>query len=355
MTSSSISGSRVSITCLRKPINGDRVLVQPLASLDHVGEGEQPARLVVDGDADHLRVEHLAHPVTDEVVDGLRVELPRDRGLDAVDQRQLGVPLPGLLDEARIFEGGADAAGERDEQPLIRVAERVLAVDVLQRDDAGGTAAGQERHEEHRLRRLSGDRHRVAVELGRRRDIVVHEQRLTGLEHVLPETDQRHRLDLEALAALDHVRKPEESGRLVVRRDADGLRVVDLVDLVADDLVDRLLVELGGNGGLDAVDQGELGVPLPRLVDQPGVFQRHAETVGERRQESLIRPAEGMRPIEVLEGDHPGRAPAHHERGEQRRADRLAAQDPRVAVPLGQLGRAVSTISGSRVSITCLR
>ena len=151
----------------------DRVLVQPLASLDHVGEGEQPARLVVDGDADDLRVEHLADPVADEVVDRLRVELPGDRGLDAVDQRQLGVPLPGLLDEARVLERGADTAGERDEQPLVGVAERVLAVDVLQRDDPGRTAAGHERHEERRLRRLAGDRRRVAVELGRRRHALV--------------------------------------------------------------------------------------------------------------------------------------------------------------------------------------
>jgi hypothetical protein len=34
------------------------------------------------------------------------------------------------------------------------------------------------------------------------------------------------------------------------------------LDLVADDVVDRLLVELARDGGLDAADQGELGVPL---------------------------------------------------------------------------------------------
>ncbi len=208
-------------------------------------------------------------------------------------------------------------------------------IDVLQRDDARGTAAGVERHEEHRLRRLSGDRRRVAVVLGRRRDIVVHEQGLTGLEHVLPETDERHRLDDEALPPLDHEGEAEKSRRLVVGRDADCLRVVHLLDLVADHLVDRLRVELGGDRGLHAVDQGELCVPPPRLVDQPGVLQRHAETGGERRQESLIRAAEGMRAVQVLERDHTGCDPTDHERYEQRRARRFAAEDEGIAVALG--------------------
>ena len=176
--------------------------MQPLAALDHVGEEEHPARIVVDRDADHLRVEDLAHPVADEVIDRLRVELPGDRGLDAVDQRQLGVPLPGLLDEARVLERGADAAGERDEQPLVGVAERVLAVDVLQRDDA----EDGRRSRAARRAPTSAPLRRSPPGCRRTRPpprILVDQERLTGLEHVLPEPDQRHRLDLEALAALD--------------------------------------------------------------------------------------------------------------------------------------------------------
>ena len=85
-----------------------------------VGEGEHPARLVVDGDADHLRVEHVAHTVADELVDGQRVELPDDRGLEAAAQRQLGVPLPCLLDEARVLDADPDARCDRDEATVGR-------------------------------------------------------------------------------------------------------------------------------------------------------------------------------------------------------------------------------------------
>ena len=44
--------------------------------------------------------------------------------------------------------------------------------------------------------------------------------------------------------------------------DVDDLGVEDLLDLVADDVVDRLQFELSGDRLLDAVDQRELGVPL---------------------------------------------------------------------------------------------
>ena len=58
---------------------------------------------------------------------------------------------------------------------------------------------------------------------------------------------------------------------------------------VADQVVDRLRVELAGDRLLDAVDQRQLGVPLPRLVDQPRVLERDAEAAGERRRAGARR------------------------------------------------------------------
>ena len=66
-------------------------------------------------------------------------------------------------------------------------------------------------------------------------------------------------------------------------RDIDDLRVEDLLDLVADDVVDRLELELARERLLDAVDQRQLGVPLPRLVHQAGVLERDAQAARERR------------------------------------------------------------------------
>ena len=140
-------------------------------------------------------------------------------------------------------------------------------------------------------------------------------------------------------------------------RDVDDLRVEDLLDLVADDVVDRLQLELAGDRLLDAVDQRQLGVPLPRLVDEAGVLERHAEAARERGQAdrwsaSLNACVRSRFWSEIT----PVARPPDHERDEQRRADRLAAQHERIAVALGGLAACCRrSCSGSRVSITCLR
>ena len=58
--------------------------------------------------------------------------------------------------------------------------------------------------------------------------------------------------------------------------------VEDVPDPVADDVVDRLHLELAGERVLDAVDQRQLRVPLPRLVHEPRVLERHAQAAGQR-------------------------------------------------------------------------
>ena len=89
------------------------------------GKVQKPGRLVEDRDAHDLRVEDLLELVADEVVDRLRVELARDRLLHAVDQRELRVPLPRLVDEPRVLERDAQAAGQRRQQLLVGLVERV--------------------------------------------------------------------------------------------------------------------------------------------------------------------------------------------------------------------------------------
>jgi hypothetical protein len=84
--------------------------------------------------------------VADHVDDSLEVELPGDAFLDAVDDRELGIALLGLLEEPRVLERDAQAAGERLEQAHVRVAERVLALEVRQMDRAAALIADQQRH-----------------------------------------------------------------------------------------------------------------------------------------------------------------------------------------------------------------
>ena len=303
---------------LREAGQRPRFGLQPLIPLDQIRVVHEAARVVERRDRDDLGVEDLPDPVADGVVDRLRVELTRDRLLHAVDQRELGIPLSGLVHQPRVLQRHAQAACERLQQLLVRAPERVLPIDVLEGDHAGRLAARHERHEQNSsCARAALDR--ASVPLGLRGDVLGDQQRLLTLEHVLREAARRARLEVQPLAQLVEVRLVDEPCRRVEGRDRDDLRVEDLLNPVADDVVDRLLVELAGNRVLHAVDESQLGVPLPRLVHEPRVLQRHAQAAGQRLQQLLVGFAEGMLAADVLERDHSRRGTADDERNEENR------------------------------------
>ena len=92
--------------------------------------------------------------------------------------------------------------------------------------------------------------------------------------------------------------------------DVDDLCIEDLLDPVAYELIHRLHVEVLGESALHVVDQRELGVALPGLLEQPGVLERHGEAAGEGREQSDVGVAERVLSVDVLQGDHAGRATA---------------------------------------------
>jgi hypothetical protein len=207
---------------------------------------QQAGGLVEDGDVNDLRVEDLLELVADEVVDRLRIELPGDRRLHAVDERELGVSPAGLVDELCVVERDSQAAGDRRQQSLIRLVERVLPVEVLDRDDAGRTPGHDQRLEDCGTDRgLLTDNRLLVVVLGVGRVNVFEDgERLARLHHVLPKADDRHRHVRNVDAALHLVDEAQDPRLLVMHADVDDLRVEDLPQLLADDVVDRLLVEL---------------------------------------------------------------------------------------------------------------
>ena len=100
-------------------------------------------RCVVPPDADVTGRENLAQLVAHEVDDALEVERSGDALLDAVDHRQLGVALLGflqqslrLVEQASVLQRHAHAGGDGGQQALIRFAKRVVAIVVLERDEA---------------------------------------------------------------------------------------------------------------------------------------------------------------------------------------------------------------------------
>ena len=88
---------------------------------------------------------------------------------------------------------------------------------------------------------------------------------------------ERERLIRQPHAAFDRVRAHEDTRGFVDDRDRHDVGVEDLGDLVADEVVHRLHVEVGGQALLDAVDDRQLGCALIGLGQQPlGLVERRA-------------------------------------------------------------------------------
>ena len=77
--------------------------------------------------------------------------------------------------------------GQRLEELLVGLAERVLPIEVLERDHAGRVGTDDERHEDCRLRCLTREHEGASVTLGFLGEPLVDQERLARLEHVLQE------------------------------------------------------------------------------------------------------------------------------------------------------------------------
>src|SRR5262249_49860340 len=154
------------------------------------------------------------------------------------------VPLPGLLEQPRVLEGNAEASGDRRDEPNVAVAERMLLVEVLQRDDAGRPIADDQWNEDLRLRRLPNESDRVPDFSGPGFDIFVHDDRLARCHGDLAEPDHLDRFVWETLATLDRVGEVDQARRWVEDPDVDDLRVEDLLDPVSHQVIHHLDVEV---------------------------------------------------------------------------------------------------------------
>ena len=146
----------------------------------------------------------------------------------------LGQEALGLVEEPCVLEGDTQARGQRREQVDVAVAEGRLAVEVLERDDAGRPARRDERHEDRRLRApgafldVPWEAHRLSPGA----DVAIELERLAALHHERPVvTGGLLRVVREALPVLDNVRVVQHPVRPIDDRDVDDLGVEDGPDL----------------------------------------------------------------------------------------------------------------------------
>ena len=306
----------------------DPVLGQPLAPLGVIRELDRAGGLVVKGEVDDVGGgEGFADLVADELDQRIAVELRRQRLADAVDRAQLGDALTHLFHQPDVLQSNAQVARKRGEQGHVRLAECMLAVQVLEGYDAPGLPTDQQGCEHDRFRRLAIYRSWLPVLNGHLGSALVDHQRLARLEHVFAHADDLHRLVGETHAALDGVREPDQVGLRVDQADINDLRIEDLLDLVAHEVVHLLGDGALGEAALDAVDDRQLRCATSRLVDQSRVLERDAEARSQRREEAQVRLGERVRVVEVLERDPAIDDVAHDQGCEQYGQGRFALGD----------------------------
>ena len=133
----------------------------PLSVLVGVRIMDELGLRVVDPDAHVCVAEDFANLVADRIVDPLDVELGGERRLHAVDDGKFGVALLRLfqqplrfVEQACVFERGAERGGDRGKEPNFRLAERMLALEILDHDVAKQPIAADDRDCDHRPTRV---------------------------------------------------------------------------------------------------------------------------------------------------------------------------------------------------------
>ena len=264
------------------------------------------AAVIVEPDVDILRIQHFRELVADELVDRLHVEARRKTFLHAVDDRQFRGPLLlgleqalRLVEQPRVLQRDAHRRRDRLQQADVRLAEIILALEAFDGNVSYHHVAGNDRDLRDRLG-LFGARHQQHTELARDFGRAAEDRLLVGAQ-LAEHRRRRQRRHGQAPAMLEFVEVVDQVGLPIEQADSDVVGAEDVAELVADEVDDRLQVELRREPLLDAVDDLQfggallLGLEQPlRLVEQAGVVERDAHRVAQRRQQAHVGFGKGV-------------------------------------------------------------
>ena len=146
----------------RSPITPSPIAIESrhdqLGQVAERHEGEVPvrARTFLQEDRARVRPQEILRPFADPPDHRVEVEQATHLAPQLGERRHLAPAPLRLIEQPHVLQRDAQARGERVQEAGVGLGERVLTIEVLERDPAGGLAAHDERHEQHRLRRLAG-------------------------------------------------------------------------------------------------------------------------------------------------------------------------------------------------------
>ena len=123
----------------------------------------------------------------------------------------------------------------------------------------------------------------------------VDDDRLPCAQNFASEADWRTRFRMKSFAVIEEEHIANQIGFCIEQPDPNYVGSEYLFDLVADQIVDRLHLELRRQAFLDAVDNRQFGGALLgflqqmlRFVEEPGVFERGAQRRGNRAEQTYF-------------------------------------------------------------------
>ena len=189
------------------------------------------------------RLEDLADPLADELDDRLEVELLGKRRPDLVDDRQLGVALPRLLDRAGARQGGGHVRRDEGQELQVLRAVRPVRPVALRHEGADRAAAGT-RGAPTQPSEGAARWHRVAALVAARaRAVGVHRSgrpvrsryAVVPAPSSMPKGSHAFGSGISVSTSIDVERIVDQPALVVIERDVEVVGVHQL----ADDLVDR--------------------------------------------------------------------------------------------------------------------
>jgi hypothetical protein len=186
-------------------------------------------------------------------------------GTDGDERLEVAALSLHLGEKACVLDRNADVGRDRRQQAGVGFAEPALLIDALDADYADRRVANEDRHAQERPHAGAKPRRLVLLEMRR----AVEKKRLARLEDTGRQPlAVRDRSFLAALPALVVVDEVDPSRWSVVEGNIGDISLERLAHLLADELDQRVEVELRRERLADAVHGRELGHPLARLVDE---------------------------------------------------------------------------------------
>ena len=167
--------------------DADRVGHDQLGHFADRHEGEVPirTRTLLQEDRARVGLQQVLRPFADP--SDHRVEFEQTTYLTSQlgKRGHLAPAALRLVEQPHVLQRDAQARGERVQEAGVGLGERVLPIEVLERDPPGRFAAHDERHEQHRLRRLArADDGTLAEPEGTLLRCVVDHQGFAGFDDV---------------------------------------------------------------------------------------------------------------------------------------------------------------------------